>query len=98
MYTFSEDNLSDLYKDAYGVRPRGAFWNEWSIATDDGKQRIWNRLCIEVNSASVAQEEEIQKYIEYGAGDRETALRWITDHETFHRTSRKHFHNPLTSK
>jgi len=43
-YTFDESILSDLHKDAYGFRPRDIFWEEWSLADDNEKQEIWDRL------------------------------------------------------
>ena len=96
MYTFDENTLSDLHKDARGYRPRSeSFWNEWSIATDAGKQSIWDGLCAELDRSIIEEKEvaeraivsflaEMNKFIEYGAGDRETALRWMTDSETFY--------------
>lgn len=46
MYTFNEEILSDLHKDAYGFRPRSEeFWSAWDTADNDGKQRIWDDLC-----------------------------------------------------
>ncbi len=43
-YTFDEKTVSDLYKDAYGFRPRGGFWSRWESANDDGKQAIWDDM------------------------------------------------------
>ena len=43
-YTFDEQIVSDLHKDAYGFRPSAAFYSEWSNSTDDGKQAIWDNL------------------------------------------------------
>jgi len=95
-HTFDEQSLSDLHKDARGYRPRSEFfWASWSEATNDGKQAIWDNLCDEMVESQEAEArleqacvEEFKALIEqtigYGAPDRETALRWITDHETFH--------------
>lgn len=44
-YTFDENTVSDLYKDAYGVRPRAEFWAEWKEMCDDEKQAEWDRMC-----------------------------------------------------
>ena len=39
MYTFDEQTLSDLHKDARGSRPRSdLFWDAWNEADNDGKQ------------------------------------------------------------
>ena len=95
-YTFDENTLSDLYKDARGYRPRSEFfWASWNEATNDGKQAIWDNLCdemVESQEAEARLEQElveafkalVERTIGYGAPDRETALRWITDGETFH--------------
>ncbi len=96
MYSFDENTLSDLHKDARGYRPRSDhFWGQWAAADNDGKQAIWDGLIDEMvreQEAEKAREEFcvaefkalVEQYIELGAGDRETALRWIAQHETFH--------------
>jgi len=95
-HTFDENTLSDLYKDARGYRPRSeSFWASWSEATNDGKQVIWDNLVDEMvqrGEEEAAREQacveefkaQITKVIEAGAGDRATALRWITCSDTFH--------------
>ena len=44
-YTFDEDLVSDLHKDAYGFRPSQGFWEFWSTASDVEKQKEWDSLC-----------------------------------------------------
>jgi len=44
MYTFSNIEISDLYKDVYGFRPSMAYRNWWELLTDDDKQDEWDRL------------------------------------------------------
>lgn len=44
MYTFDEDTVSDLHKDAFGVRPNACFWREWVLSDNDGKQELWDTL------------------------------------------------------
>ena len=61
-YTFDENILSDLHKDAYGFRPRSEeFWNAWDSADADGKQRIWDGL---LDAADRAAENEREMQIE----------------------------------
>lgn len=61
MYTYDENLLSDLHKDAYGVRPRSeAFWAAWDEADNDGKQRIWDDL-LKAVSDSIQREREAQQ-------------------------------------
>jgi hypothetical protein len=72
--------ISDLSKDAYGFRVRNVDWASMSF----------DELAAEVNHySSIAQEEAdaeaaweaaaIQKCLDAGAKDKETALRWLED-------------------
>jgi hypothetical protein len=90
VYTFDEDSVSDLHKDAYGFRPYSAWWSWWNICSDDEKQAEWEML-IRAMKRSMEQEEIIQiemttrfesridMIIASGAGDRKTAVRWMMD-------------------
>ncbi len=45
MFTFSDVEISDLYKDVYGFRPSVEFYESWSQSlTDTEKQNIWDDL------------------------------------------------------
>ena len=92
MYDFDDNIFSDLHKDAYGFRPRG---HEYYEATPARKQEIWVRVCEDLETAqdeearreqeAVAEfKAQITKVIEAGAGNRITALRWMTSTETFY--------------
>ena len=77
--------ISDLYKDVYGVRPRGHNFNEYSneeleTYVDELSERLkeveeeeskFEKEC------EVAFEKEIQITMDLGAKDKWTALRWI---------------------
>jgi hypothetical protein len=89
-YTFDNDTVSDLHKDAYGFRPSELFWEEWIGATDAERQAIWDSLerALEVSMEIERETEQraIERFealvrvnIDAGAEDRETALRWIMD-------------------
>ena len=94
-HTFDEQSLSDLHKDARGYRPRSeCFWGAWNQSTNDGKQAIWDSLIDEMVASQEAEaacervcveefEAQVKQTMGYGAPDRETALRWITDSEIF---------------
>lgn len=94
-YTFDESIVSDLHKDAYGFRPSQSWWAMWAAFNGDQKQAEWDHL-IEVMNESMEMERLqteralaefkalVQKTIELGAGDEETALRWMTQDETFY--------------
>lgn len=89
-YTFDENCVSDLHKDAYGFRPGQNWWDTWNSNTDAEKQAEWDYL-IEAMEASVARDQEredravidfekmVALTIENGAKDRETAFRWIME-------------------
>ena len=93
MYTYREELFSDFHKDAYGFRPTGDHW--FYSATPAEKQEIWDAVGrafdrrqaeeAEIEAQSLIEfEKEVQSYIELGAGDRQTALRWMTQNETFY--------------
>lgn len=54
-YTFDENLVSDLHKDAYGFRPSQSFWAIFAASNGDQKQAIWDDL-IETLAATVARE------------------------------------------
>tara|TARA_B110000977_G_scaffold76553_1_gene103301 strand:- start:1694 stop:2101 length:408 start_codon:yes stop_codon:yes gene_type:complete len=94
-FTYSDDLISDFHKEVYGYRPRETFWNEWEKCTPSEKQKTWDEYArvselqaieTKAKEASDVQvfEDRINDVIEIGAGDRKTALRWITDQETFY--------------
>jgi len=79
----------DMYKDAYGVRPRGVDTSTWSEA-DFLKEFGYLNLVIQreeiarkerEDSASQAFEQRVQSIMASGAKDREMALRWIHEAE-----------------
>ena len=47
-YTYSDDIISDLHKDARGYRPSQSFWDGWKQSTEDDKQSVWDMLCKEL--------------------------------------------------
>ena len=95
MYTYCDDIISDLYKDVYGVRPREAFYADWNNCTPAEKQKTWDEYCDTIEQQIADQkvreayciarfEDRIKDVIGLGAGDRTTALRWISQQETFY--------------
>lgn len=94
-FTYSDDLISDFHKEVYGYRPRETFWNEWEKCTPSEKQKTWDEYvrvselqAIETKAKEASDvqvfEDRINDVIKIGAGDRKTALRWITDQETFY--------------
>lgn len=89
-FTYDETILSDLYKDAYGFRPRDSFYREWDNLDNTGKQALWDFLCVQVEASIEADkafqenakfqlEIEIANNIMLGAKDSSTAFRWIVE-------------------
>ena len=75
----------DMYKDAYGFRPRGIDTSGWTEA-DFEKEFAALGNVIERELAREREEQKVAirefenlvtRYISNGAGDRETALLWI---------------------
>lgn len=60
MFTYSDELFSDLHKDVYGFRPRGARMDEWNERTPRQKQELWNALCdeLEENEKRARKQEE----------------------------------------
>lgn len=92
-YTFDENTVSDLHKDAFGFRPSQNWWADWQSMNPVAKQMEWDSLVVAVE-ASVARDNEdearavtkfealVVKTIASGAATREVALRWIMDAST----------------
>jgi len=91
MYTFDENIFSDMYKEAFGSRPRSHRFYDPETSADE-KQIIWDQVA-ESAQDSINEEEcfhyargidfenRITKTIALGAKDREDAIRWILDGE-----------------
>lgn len=88
VFTYDETTVSDLHKDARYHRPGEYFWARWNAATQQEKQEIWNGLIMELEYTNMREREEealavakfeqaIADAIGVGAGDRETAIRWL---------------------
>ena len=79
----------DMYKDAYGVRPRGVDTSHWTLEDFEAEFEGLG-VAIEAEdkarkeaeaTATVVFEQRIQSLIEAGAKDRATAMRWIHEAE-----------------
>lgn len=90
-YTYSDELISDLHKDALGYRPSSTFWDSWETYSPAEKQEEWDYLCNEVDK-SIAREKaeadqavaEFDRWVKIEmqyADDEETALRWMTQEE-----------------
>lgn len=93
-YTFDENVISDLYKDARGYRPTIYWWEQWKLCTDDQKQVMWDNLCDEheaemkreaqFKAAALTEfEERLHHTIRLGANGVKGAIKWIIEAEEF---------------
>jgi hypothetical protein len=92
MFTFSDELYSDLYKDARGFRPGQSGFDYWESLTAEEKQVQWDNLVSELNQRFKEEQQEqklaiarleaqVEAWIKIGAGDRETAIRWLHEAE-----------------
>ena len=79
----------DMYKDAYGVRPRGVDTSSWTLEQFEAE---FEGLGVAIEAEDVARkeaegqsvvvfEQRILTLIQSGAKDRTTAIRWIHEAE-----------------
>jgi len=89
-YTYSDELVSDLHKDAWGFRPGEKFWFYWEISDQDAKQAIWDNLIDDMvkNDAEEARvkaqnvsnlAKRIKDTCKLGARNYRTAIRWILE-------------------
>jgi hypothetical protein len=79
----------DMYKDAYGVRPRGIDTSSWTEAEFEAEFVQLSKVIEQENKDRLAREEQasidfekrVQGLLMSGAKDREMALRWIHEAE-----------------
>jgi hypothetical protein len=79
----------DMYKDAYGVRPRGIDTSTWTLEDFDAEFEVLGKAIDREEADRKEREAEamtkfearVADLIGSGAGDRETAIRWIHDAE-----------------
>jgi hypothetical protein len=94
-FNYSDDCFSDLHKDVYGFRPRGYIMDNWCMMDSTQKQAQWDELCAQLEANTIFEKKQavnavdrfetrIQDTIGLGAGNRSTALLWISGTETFH--------------
>ena len=87
-YTFDEQIVSDLHKDARGRRPDEYFWEEWTQCGDDVRQSMWDGLLRELADTMAAErareakaladfEAEIAANRKLGAETDRQAIKWI---------------------
>lgn len=87
-YTFDNNIVSDLHKDARGFRPSEYFWEEWDQCGDDNRQAMWDNLINEFNATVAAERDsqaaalenfrvQIKAQRKLGAETERQAIKWI---------------------
>lgn len=102
-YDYSDDCISDFHKEVYGHRPSSEYMQEWNASSPSQKQKVWDEYArineIQMIESKAQEERDVAKFedrvqdvINIGAGNRKTALKWITEGETFyHSQDVEHF-------
>ena len=91
-YTFEDNIISDLHKDARGYRPTESFFEMWNESSDDTKQEVWDMLCEEMEISMKEQEAAeakalvefrklIRSVMDTASCNWKTALRYLVDGE-----------------
>ena len=88
-YTFDENLVSDLHKDARGSRPSESFYEIWNSGSDFDKQCIWNNLLTQLDvtdkeeqareQSAIASFEQHIASLESISNSREQSIRWIVE-------------------
>ena len=89
-YTYSDELMSDLHKDAYGSRPGISYRLYWQTLSADEKQAEWELMIRamqeqqeferQLQSQAFAEfEQQVVRNMVHGAPTRKDAIRWILD-------------------
>lgn len=87
-----ETSIYEGHKDAFGVKGRHYDFASMTIEQlreeaawiDEQAQAAYEREKAQEEAGLVSFKELVQRTIEMGAGDEETALRWLTQNDTFY--------------
>ena len=85
----SNTDLSDFHKDAYGFRPRGIYQEWWTPEALEAEYHHLSEVCKDNRIMEEAREHQalidfnklIEETISLGAGDVDTAIRWLAQAE-----------------
>lgn len=93
-FTFDENLLSDLYKDAYGFRPGAEYFAWWDSCTDIQKQAHWDCLIDDLESSverdQAAQTRAIEVFedritnLMHDGTTRAAVAKWLMDAQEVH--------------
>jgi len=76
--------VSDLYKDVYGIRPRGYDWGAFSNKElEDFVNSLMEMSDKQTDELAFAESEAIKSVMSLGV-DKKTALRWLDDADAYY--------------
>jgi len=76
--------VSDLYKDVYGIRPRGYDWGAFSNKElEDFVNSLMEMSDKQTDELAFAESEAIKSVMSLGV-DKRTALRWLDDADAYY--------------
>lgn len=77
--------VSDLYKDVYGIRPRGYNFSMWSFQElTDFVNDLSEESTRQVEDERAFEEKALKDVMSVGAPDKETAARWLDQADAFY--------------
>jgi hypothetical protein len=75
-------SIWDAYKEAHGIRPRWVDFDSLSMEElQKMESQVFADLQQEIEDEKREEEEAIQRMLDAGAADRETAVRWLLEAE-----------------
>lgn len=57
-YTFIDNLIEVVYKDACGVNPTKVWIDTWNLSSAENKQKIWDKLCNKIDNLSDQKQEK----------------------------------------
>ena len=77
--------VSDLYKDVYGIRPRGYNFHNWSFGElTDFVNDLSEENNRQIEDEKAFEQKALKDVMSVGAPDRETACRWLDQADAFY--------------
>ena len=76
--------VSDLYKDVYGMRPRGYNFHNWSFQElTDFVNDLSEENTRQIEEEKAFEQKALKDVMSVGAPDKETAARWLDQADAF---------------
>lgn len=76
--------VSDLYKDVYGIRPRGYNFHNWSFQElTDFVNDLSEENTRQIDEEKAFEQKALKDVMSVGAPDKETAARWLDQADAF---------------